>query len=141
VDHSSLTLLLVDASDTQAAAVRAGLQAAHVDALLMRTHGAPEALDLLRGSGGRDPLHARAVLLLSLAQPDATRCLDALREDPLLARTVVFVVGPPSATESLLRDLAGQVLGCIDPEAPEAGCRQVRELVDHYALMSRTQAD
>jgi len=87
VDHASLTLLLADASDPQAAAVRAGLQAAHVDALLVRTHGTPEALDLL------------------------------------------------------LRDLAGQVLGCIDPEAPLDGCRQVRELVDHYALMSQVQAD
>jgi len=141
VDHASLTLLLADASDPQAAAVRAGLQAAHVDALLVRTHGTPEALDLLRGSGGRDPLHARAVLLLSLAQPDAVHCLAALREEPMLARTAVFVVGPPSAAEPLLRDLAGQVLGCIDPEAPLDGCRQVRELVDHYALMSQVQAD
>jgi hypothetical protein len=141
VGHPSLTLLLADASDSQAATVRAGLQAAHVDAILLRTHGVREALELLRGGGGRDPLHARAVLLLSLALPDASDCLKALRQEPVLARTVVFGVGPPSATGPLLRDLSGQVLGGIDPEAPEAGCRQVRELVDHYLLMSQAPAD
>jgi hypothetical protein len=81
------------------------------------------------------------VLLLSLAEPDAADCLKALRDEPMLARTVVFAVGPSLAAAPLLRDLAGQVLGCIDPDAPEAGCRQLRELVDHYALTARAQPD
>ena len=139
--HASLTLLLADASDSESTAVREGLQSAHVDALLVRTHTAPEALALLRGSGGRDALHARAVLLLSLALPDAAGCLKALRDEPALARTVVFAVGSSTAAAPLLRDHAGQVLGCIDPQAPQAGCRQVRELVEHYALISDSAAD
>lgn len=137
----ALTLLLVESDDLQAAALRKCLQAAHVDALLVRTHSAAEALELLRGGEHHDPLHATAVVLLGLRGLDAPGFLAALRTDLRLARTVVFALGAPALTAPLLHDAAGQVLGAIDPQAPAGGCRQLRELLEHYALIGVPPAD
>lgn len=130
------TLLMVEPDDQRALALRKALQSARIDALLVRSHGAADALRLLRGSEHHDPLHAGAVVLLGLLADDAHPFLAALAQDSRLARAVVFAVGHPGSTGPLMRAEAAQVLGAIDPESPTEGCRQLRELLDHYALAS-----
>lgn len=114
-------VLIVDDDDVDAKAIARGLRRRGVDFVLQRAVDGEEALHMLRGTGGYDPVEGPVIVTLDLNMPrmNGFECLEALRSDPELAHTIVFVVST-SDTDDDKREAyrlhpAGYVVKGTDP--------------------------
>jgi CheY-like chemotaxis protein len=119
--HRTITILLVDDDAVDVIAIRRSFwQLKIADPLIVARNGL-EAQDMLRGDNGHEKLEGPYVILLDLNMPrmGGFEFLDELRRDPVLRRTLVFVMTASTATEdrerAYERNIAGYVL------KPESG--------------------
>lgn len=122
VPGSEIKLLLVEDDDGDFKLIERGFRKAKILNPLIRAYDGVEALDLLRGANGRTMLHPPYLVLSDIAMPrmDGLAFVKALREDPALRKTVVFMLTTSKHDEDrhnaynlnvagyILKDNAGQ---------------------------------
>jgi CheY-like chemotaxis protein len=88
------TVLLVDDDDVDVVAITRAFKALRIANPMVTARDGLEALDILRGSNGRDALRAPYLVLLDLHMPrmGGVKFLTELRDDPGLCQTLVFVM-------------------------------------------------
>ena len=86
--------LIVDDDDIDAEALRRGIRKRRMPNAILRAVDGEEALHMLRGTGGYERVRGPVIVTLDLNMPrmNGFETLTAIRQDPDLSPTVVFVV-------------------------------------------------
>lgn len=130
----AVTLLVVEDDEVDLMAIRRGFERHKLANEMVAARDGMEALQILRGGNGREPLRRPYVILLDLNMPrmDGFEFLQALRRDPELQSSVVFVLTTSRSDEDRLKAYASQVAGFIVKADAGAGFLKAVELLDHY---------
>ena len=110
-----VTLMVVDDDRIDTMAIRRSFRKLNIGNPFVSARDGVEALEKLRGENGHDKIEAPVLVLLDLNMPrmNGHEFLDALRDDPLLQPTPVFVMTTSSAPDDRARAYGKNVAGYI----------------------------
>jgi len=130
----SVTILVVEDDEVDFMAIRRGFQQHKVANEIVAARDGIEALQILRGEGGREPLPRPYIILLDLNMPrmNGFEFLQVLRTDPALQRAIVFVLTTSKSDEDRARAYAANVAGFIVKADAGRGFLTAVEMLDHY---------
>ena len=118
---AEVNILLVEDDEVDVMAVKRALKTLKIANPFFRAADGIEALEMLRGTGGKKQLPSPYIVLLDLNMPrmDGLEFLDELRQDPALHRSVVFVMTTSAAPCSNMGQAASST------SARRRGCRRI----------------
>ena len=89
-----VTILLVEDDEVDIMAVKRAFNTCKIANPLVIARDGMEALDMLRGTNGQLPLATPNLIILDLNMPrmDGLQFLEELRNDPMLRKSIVFVL-------------------------------------------------
>lgn len=126
----TVSLLVVDDDDIDAAALRRALQKMKLLNPLYRAKDGLEALELLRT--GKIPKPYIILLDINMPRMNGLEFLEALRADPELTQSVVFVLTTSKSDEDILAAYREHVAGYLLKQRMDNDFMQVIGLLDHY---------
>jgi CheY-like chemotaxis protein len=112
---NTVTILLVDDDKIDVMAVKRSFRDLKIANPVIEAHDGIEALERLRGQNGYEKVPSRCLVLLDLNMPrmGGIEFLEELRRDPLLHRTLVFVMTTSAAEEDRMRAYDKNIAGYI----------------------------
>lgn len=127
-------ILLAEDDEVDVMAVRRAFRELRIGNPLFEARDGIEALDMLRGTGGRDKVPCPRIVLLDLNMPrmGGMEFLDVIRNDPDLHRTVVFVMTTSSDDEDRLRAYNHHVAGYVLKHRPGHSFLDAVSMLEHY---------
>ncbi len=131
---SVVSILLVDDDDVDAETVERAFRKAKITNPIYRASDGVEALEMLRGTGGREPIPYPHLILLDLKMPrmGGLKFLEALRNDPALRENVVFVLTTSAAEQDRLAAYENFVAGYIIKSQAGRDFTALIDLLDIY---------
>ncbi|TQV73559.1 response regulator [Exilibacterium tricleocarpae] len=132
---TGVTLLLVDDDDVDVISVKRALKKLNINNPLIRAHDGIEALDILRRE---EALTHSCLILLDINMPrmNGLEFLAALRNDPKLASSLVFVLTTSSADEDVAGAYSKNVAGyLVKSRVAEEFTGLVEKLSDYWRLI------
>ena len=132
--HETVHVLLVEDNAVDREAVRRAFHKHRIANPVLEAVDGVEALQILRGEGNREPLPRPHLILLDLNMPrmNGIEMLRALRDDPQLRDSVVFVLTTSKAEEDKVAAYDLNVAGYIGKEDVGAGFIRLVELLDRF---------
>lgn len=133
-DTRSVSILLVEDDEIDIAAVRRALAVLKIANPLYVANDGIEALEILRGGDGNEPLAKPYIIILDLNMPrmDGREFLDAIRKDPDLKEAVIFIMTTSRDEADKRAAYAHHVAGYIIKEDPIGTFREAISLLDNY---------
>jgi CheY-like chemotaxis protein len=133
---NELTLVLVEDDDVDALCVERGLAKAKVLNRMVRAVDGVEALELLRGEG-RPKLEPPFLLLVDIQMPrlDGIGLIRAIRADPELTRTVIFVLTTSDDDRDKIAAYDLHVAGYIVKSNTKEELLPLTAMLDYYLLI------
>jgi CheY-like chemotaxis protein len=133
---NELTLLLVEDDDVDALSVERGLIKAKIVNRLVRAIDGVEALEMLRGEG-RAKLAPPYLLLVDIQMPrlDGIGLIRAIRADPELTRTVIFVLTTSDDDRDKIAAYDLHVAGYIVKSNTKEELLPLTSMLDYYLLI------
>ncbi|MEZ6185490.1 MAG: response regulator [Planctomycetota bacterium] len=130
----TVTLLIVEDDEVEAKGMRRALGKARIANPVIFAKDGVEALEVLRGEEGHDPLTKPYLVLLDLNMPrmGGIEFLAELREDPIHKDALVFVLTTSKEEEDRVRAYDHNVAGYIVKNDFGAGFLKVLELIQTY---------
>lgn len=134
MDAEPVNILLVEDDDVDAEGVERALESAKILNPIHRARDGVEALDMLRGTNGKDAIKPPLLILLDLNMPRMTgiEFLDELRKDENLHRTVVFMLTTSQAERDKLAAYEHHVAGYVAKSKAGDDFTKLIEMLDHY---------
>ncbi|HMQ55223.1 MAG TPA: response regulator [Anaerolineae bacterium] len=134
MSSEDINILLVEDDEVDAEAVVRALQRLNVKNPLTIVTDGLEALNVLRGEAGRAPLPRPYIILLDLNMPrmNGIEFLDALRQDPQLKRSVVFVLTTSNRPADKIATYDRHVAGYLVKSRTGADFSELIMLLDWY---------
>jgi CheY-like chemotaxis protein len=128
-----VTILLVDDDKVDVMAVRRAFRQLQITNPIIEAGNGMEALERLRGENGYQKVPQPALVLLDLNMPcmNGIEFLEELRSDPLLGRTIVFVMTTSSTKEDRARTQDKNVAGYILKTNPESTFLEAIKMLQH----------
>ncbi|KQM18891.1 two-component system response regulator [Novosphingobium sp. Leaf2] len=135
---TGVTVLLVDDDDVAIEGVMRSFRKHEVPCRVVTAGEGREALSVLNGTHATKHIETPVIVLLDLNMPvmDGFQFLDALRADPELKRTVVFVLSTSAREQDRCRAYDGHVAGYMVKSAVGP---QFARLADFISKYTRTQ--
>jgi len=132
--HRTITILLIDDDTVDVIAIRRSFWQLKIANPLVVARNGLEALDILRGDNSHAKLEAPYLILLDLNMPrmGGIEFLDELRRDPVLRRTLVFVMTASTADEDRERAYENNIAGYITKPEPGEGFAAVIGALESY---------
>jgi CheY-like chemotaxis protein len=129
-----INILLVDDDDGDARAVKRAFAKARIVNPFCRAIDGIEALELLRGENGKEKAKFPLMMLVDLNMPrmNGIELVAALRADPVLHKTVVFVLTTSYRDEDMNAAYGLNVAGYIVKEKAGEDFLRLFNLVDSY---------
>jgi CheY-like chemotaxis protein len=130
----TVTILLVDDDKVDAMAVKRSFRALKIANPIIEAHDGIAALERLRGENGVEKLQPPYLVLLDLNMPrmGGIEFLDALRRDPELRATLVFVMTTSAAEEDRIRAYDKNIAGYILKHRPGQTFLESISMLEHY---------
>lgn len=125
-----VTLFIVDDDDIDAIALERAMRKLKLGNKVHRAKDGQEALDMLRAGTVASPY----IVLLDLNMPRMTglEFLQALRDDPRLTITVVFVLTTSKSDEDLVAAYKSHVAGYVLKQHMDRDFMDVIGMIEHY---------
>lgn len=135
----SLHVLLVEDDDVDAEIIRRAFSAYHAPYGLTHVHDGLEALAALRGEHGWQPLAPPYIILLDLHLPrmNGIEFLRALRQDPALMWSIVFVLTISDYYENIVSAYREHVAGYFLKSKVNQHVGQIIHLLEAYMLLGK----
>ncbi|MES2013997.1 MAG: response regulator [Pseudomonadota bacterium] len=129
-NYKEVTLFIVDDDDIDAIALERALRKLRLLNTVQRARDGQEALDLLRAGAISTPY----IILLDLNMPrmNGLEFLQALRADPALTHSVVFVLTTSKSDEDLVSAYRKHVAGYVLKQHMDRDFLEVIGLIEHY---------
>lgn len=129
-----LSVLLVEDDDGDAKAVRRAFKKAKIANAIYRVVDGVEALAALRGQDGHEKVPSPHLLLVDLNMPrmNGIQFVEALRNDPSLKNSVVFILTTSKSEEDKAKAYNLNVAGYILKETAGRDFLQLVEMVNNY---------
>jgi CheY-like chemotaxis protein len=128
-----VTILLIEDDKIDVMAMKRAFQELKIANPLVVANDGVEALDMLRGTNGKQKVAHPYLVLLDLNMPrmDGFEFLSELRQDPALSNAVTFVVTNSEAEDDRDRAYEKKIAGFIRKHEPG------RSFVDAVAMFER----
>jgi CheY-like chemotaxis protein len=126
----TVSLLIVDDDDIDAMALKRALHKLKLLNPLYRARDGIEAMELLRS--GQLPKPYIILLDINMPRMNGLEFLEALRADPELTPTVVFVLTTSKSDEDIMAAYREHVAGYLLKQRVDSDFMQVISLLDHY---------
>jgi CheY-like chemotaxis protein len=133
-DTKPIKILLVDDDEGDAKAVQRAFTKARIANPFCRAIDGIEALDVLRGDNGREKIKGPILMLVDLNMPrmNGIELIAALRADPALHKTIVFVLTTSHRDEDMAAAYDLNVAGYIVKEKAGEDFLRLFGLIDSY---------
>jgi CheY-like chemotaxis protein len=134
VKLAQVNILLVEDDEVDVMAVKRAFATLKIANSLFRAADGLEGLDMLRGTNGKTRLRSPCIVLLDLNMPrmGGLEFLDALRADPALRNTIVFVMTTSAAEEDRVRAYNKCIAGYILKNNPAHSFLDAITMLEHY---------
>ena len=125
-----VTLFLIEDDDVDAMTIERAFSKLGIGNPLVRARDGLEALEMLQQGIVKKPY----IILLDLQMPrmNGLEFLEAVRADPLLMSSVIFVLTTSSSEEEMMRAYKNQIAGYFLKENSGEGMLQVTDLLNGY---------
>ena len=132
--RKSVKFLLVDDDEIDVMAIQRAFRKLRLANEIVVARDGLEALDILRGENGQDRLEPPYLILLDLNMPrmNGLEFLDAMRKDPDLKSSLVFVLTTSTAEQDRVAAYDKHVAGYIVKARTESSFTEALEMIDHY---------
>ncbi len=132
--ENGLNILLVEDDEGDAKAVLRGFRKAKISNPLYRAVDGVDALNVLRGNGGRDRIPSPHIIVTDMQMPrmDGIGLIEEIRRDPRLKRSIVFVLTTSKSDEDKYRAYELNVAGYIVKEAAGRDFLKLVEMLGSY---------
>jgi len=133
-DTKPINILLVDDDDGDAKAVQRAFTRARIVNPFVRAIDGCDALDILRGQNGKTRARIPVLMLVDLNMPrmNGIELVTAIRSDPDLHKTVVFILTTSHCDEDMAAAYSLNVAGYIVKEKAGEDFLNLFSLVDSY---------
>lgn len=130
----TVNVLLVEDNDVDIAGVRRAFVRHKIANPIVVAKDGLQALDILRGTSSGAPLGRPYLILLDLNLPrmSGIELLEALRRDPMLKDSIVFVLTTSESNEDKLASYDFNIAGYMVKSAIGEGFIRLVELLDSY---------
>ncbi len=131
---SGLSILLVEDDEGDAKAALRGFRKARIANPVHRAVDGVDALNVLRGKGGRNQIPSPHIIVTDIQMPrmDGIGLIEEIRRDPYLKRSVVFVLTTSKSDEDKFRAYDLNVAGYIVKEAAGRDFLKLVEMLGAY---------
>jgi CheY-like chemotaxis protein len=131
---NTVTILLVDDDKVDVMAIKRSFRNLKIANPVLEAGNGIEALQHLRGQNGYEKVPAPCLVLLDLNMPcmGGIEFLEALRADPSLRRTVVFVMTTSAEEEDRIRAYDKNVAGYVLKHRPDQSFLEAISMLEHY---------
>jgi CheY-like chemotaxis protein len=132
-----VTLLLVEDEDIDAETIERSMTAGKIANPLVRARDGIEALDLLRGTNGVRKLSQPVMMLVDIRMPrlDGIGLIQAVRADPELTRTVIFVLTTSEDDRDRMAAYDSHVAGYIMKSKTHDDILSLYKMLEYYLLI------
>jgi CheY-like chemotaxis protein len=133
----TVTILLVEDDDIDAATITRGLTRAKIHNPLVRARDGVEALDMLLGTNGHKRLPPPYLLLIDIRMPrlDGLALIRAIRSNPSLQRTIIFILTTSDDDRDRIAAYDAHVAGYIVKSSAPEQFRALAGMLEYYLLI------
>ena len=130
----TVNILLVEDDEVDVMAIKRAFRELKIANPLFEARDGVEALEMLRGTAGREPIMHPLLILLDLNMPrmGGLEFLDELRKDPDLHRSMVFVMTTSAAEEDRVRAYNHNIAGYVLKHSPGRTFMDAIAMLEHY---------
>lgn len=134
MENRTVSILIVDDDRVDVMAVQRGLRAARIANPTYVARDGVEAMEMLRGTGGRERVPPPYIILLDLNMPrmGGHDFLTELRADPDLRKAVVFVLTTSRDEQDRTAAYDRNVAGYVVKEDAGSDFLRLVDMLDHY---------
>jgi CheY-like chemotaxis protein len=134
---ATVSILLVEDDDIDAATVGRGLARANISNPVIRARDGVQALEMLLGKNGQKKLAPPYLLLIDIRMPrlDGLGLVRTIRSNPTLQRTIIFILTTSDDERDRIAAYDAHVAGYIvKSNAPEQ-FRALAAMLEYYLLI------
>ena len=134
MQKKAVNIVLVDDDDVDAEGVERALQDAKIINPLYRARDGIEALDMLRGTGGKEPIPKPYLILLDINMPrmNGLKFLEELRRDEKLHTAIVFMLTTSQDERDKVAAYEKHVAGYVAKSNVGADFSKLIQMLEHY---------
>ncbi len=135
--RNEVTILLVEDDDIDALTVQRNMSRGKIKNRLVRAYDGIDALDILRGTNGKEKLKPPYLLLVDIRMPklDGIGLIQQVRADPELTRTVIFVLTTSDDDRDKMAAYSAHVAGYILKSNTSGDLLPLASMLGYYLLI------
>jgi CheY-like chemotaxis protein len=135
----TVSIMIVDDDEIDVRAIQRGLQQQRIGNPVFVASDGRQGLDMLRGESGQSKIPQPALIVLDLNMPRMTglEFLDALRADPNLSQSIVFILTSSNADEDKVAAYKHHVAGYVVKSDAGVSFLKAVQMVQRYVLCVR----
>lgn len=131
---AEVTFLVVDDDEIDVEVLLRAFRRLKIANPVVRAHDGLDALDVLRGTGGREKLEPPYIILLDINMPrmSGLELLEEIRRDDELRRAVIFMLTTSDDERDILTSYERNISGYVVKSKAGKSFEEALAMLDHY---------
>ena len=141
--YKDVNILIVDDDQVDVRAIKRGLEKQKVANPVFTARDGVEALEMLRGQGGKEKLARPYLIMLDLNMPrmNGIEFLKELRDDPALTDSIVFVLTTSASEEDQASAYKEHIAGYLLKSEAGENFLKVVKMIEAFVVVVRFPAE